>query len=296
MDSARAHAAALAGLRGMTPVRLARLLGGLSAEHAWEALRAGTHPGDPRRRFIASARATDVEEVGERYVRARVSVLLPHTPGYPRVLAADPGGPAVLFALGDPSVVEHRPRVAIAGTASPTRYGLQVASEMAAELADGGVAVVSGLSVGIDAAAHAGVVRCSGPSAAPPDSGGRNRAGPTASPPESRAVEAVAAIGVVFSEAPLGASPGPGGCGLAAGSSPDSPTWWWWSRATETADPSPSSKRPLGGPCRSAPYRAPSAAGPRTAPTSCWSTGALRCGTPLMSWSPSIWPESVEET
>ena len=168
LDEVQAHAAALAGLAGMTPVRLAKMLDGFDPVVAFLAVRSGAHPGDPRRRFRTPARESDPREVGRRYERAGVAVLLRDRPGYPSRLIGDPGAPAVLFALGDPGVLEGRPRVAVVGTRSATPYGRQVASELAAELSRHGVTVVSGLAMGIDAAAHAGVVLGGGEGAAPP--------------------------------------------------------------------------------------------------------------------------------
>jgi DNA processing protein len=209
LDPTGAHAAALAGLPGMTPVRLTKLLDEIAPVEAWQAVRAGTHRGDPRRRFMELARTTVVAEVGEVYRRSGVAILLPRTNGYPSVLERDPGAPAVLFASGDPSAVEGRPRVAIVGTRTPTHYGLQVASEMAADLAAAGVVVVSGLALGIDGAAHAGVLRRAGASAAPPVAvAGTGLDLPY--PPQNRGLWAeVASRGVVFSEAPLGTPPLP---------------------------------------------------------------------------------------
>jgi DNA processing protein len=137
-----------------------------------------------------------------------VAVLLPDRPGYPTALAGDPGAPAVLFAEGDPAVVEARPRVAIVGTRTPTPYGQRVASEMAAALSEAGVVVVSGLAAGIDAAAHAGVLRTPGPSA-PPAAVVGSGLGPWA-PAERQGLRAgVTATGVTFSETPLGVVPRP---------------------------------------------------------------------------------------
>ncbi len=57
-------AAALAGLPGMTPVRLARLLDGFEPAIAWHAVAAGTHPCDSERRFESAASSTDVPRSG----------------------------------------------------------------------------------------------------------------------------------------------------------------------------------------------------------------------------------------
>ena len=205
----------------------------------------------------------------------------------PLVLTGDPGAPAVLFSRGDASAVERQARVAIVGTASPTPYGLQVASQMAAELADGGVTVVSSLSAGIDGAAQAGVVRSAGPSAARPVA----VAGTGLDQPGShdRALwSSVASMGVIFSEATLGTPPNPGDA--RAESLRPSRTWSSWWRANPTARPTRWSRRPYAGPYRSAPYPGRSGAGPRSGPISCWSMGALPCATVPTSSPPCIWP------
>ncbi len=202
--SAAAHAAALAGLPGMHPVRLARLLDGMPPTEAWEAVRSGTHAADPRRRFTRSAQATHVDEVGERYRRAGVSVLLRGSPGYPSALAEDPCPPAVLFALGDPSVVEGRHRVAVVGTRSPTPYGQGVASELASDLAAAGVVVVSGLAVGIEASAHVGALRCAGRPATPPAAVVATGLDRPSATPRQPLWDEVVTTGPVFSEVALG--------------------------------------------------------------------------------------------
>jgi DNA processing protein len=210
VDESRAHAAALAGLPGMTPVRLSKLLDGFSPALAWQAVRAGTHPADPRRKFMASARLTDVDEVGARYDRAGVAILLPGGAGYPTMLIGDPGAPAALFALGDPMVLEDQPRVAIVGTRSATHYGRQVASELAADLVEEGVVVISGLARGIDGAAHAGALRADVVDAASPVA--VVGTGLDIVYPSSNAMlwEQVAARGAVFSESAMGTKPHPG--------------------------------------------------------------------------------------
>ena len=209
LDATRAHAAALAGLPEMTPVRLALVLRTLDPVEAWAALTRGSNPGDPERRFAAASRSTDPMAVGEQYQRAGVQILLPNDGRYPPELVDDPGAPAVLFAHGDPSGLQDRPRVAIVGTRSATPYGRQVAADLGRDLASAGVVVVSGLARGIDGAAHAGALGV----------GDGHRAAPAAVVgtgldvvyPTSNAKlwEQVVARGVVFSESPLGTLPRP---------------------------------------------------------------------------------------
>lgn len=74
---------------------------------------------------------------------------------YPPLLDEIHDPPLVLYARGHLDVVEA-PCIAIVGTRRPTYYGLQMAEGLASDLACRGVAVVSGLARGVDAAAHRG--------------------------------------------------------------------------------------------------------------------------------------------
>src|SRR4029434_2033600 len=77
--------------------------------------------------------------------------------GYPPVLAADIEPPGVVFHRGSPDVVAG-PRVAVVGTRQCSATGAAIACELGRDLASAGVAVVSGLASGIDAAGHRGAV------------------------------------------------------------------------------------------------------------------------------------------
>jgi DNA processing protein len=70
--------------------------------------------------------------------------------------------PLGLFAKGpfDPSSIFNS--VAIVGTRQPTEYGKKFARELASYLAQRAVPVVSGLALGIDAAAHQGALEAEG--------------------------------------------------------------------------------------------------------------------------------------
>lgn len=57
----------------------------------------------------------------------------------------------------------RRPVVAIVGTRAATAYGRGLARRFAAELARAGCSVISGLALGIDAAAHEGALEANGP-------------------------------------------------------------------------------------------------------------------------------------
>src|SRR3989475_4986146 len=64
------------------------------------------------------------------------------------------------------------PRVAIVGSRRPSPYGEAVAEQLAADLARAGVIVVSGLALGIDAAAHRGALNGGGVTRAGMGTGG----------------------------------------------------------------------------------------------------------------------------
>ncbi len=205
----RSFAAALVGLPGMTPVRLAKILRDLEPADAWNAICDGLHPADPRRRFAAPARATDVSAVAGRYEAAGIRVLLPGSAGYPERLERDPGAPAVLFASGDPQMIGDGPAAAIVGTRSATPYGRRVASELGTALAAEGVTVVSGLALGIDGAAHAGALRGAGSVRTAPVAvvgTGLDRPYPSSN---AHLWAEVTRCGVVLSESALGTPPLP---------------------------------------------------------------------------------------
>lgn len=205
-----AHAAALAGLPGMTPRRLAQVLDGFQPVMAWHALVAGAHPADAERRLRQAAGDTDVDAVAERYRRVGVHVLLPGRPGYPSALIGDPGAPAMLFALGNPGTLEGGPSVAIVGTRAATPYGRRMAADLGRTLAAEGVRVVSGLAAGIDAAAHAGALGADPTSSGAPVAvvgTGVDVVYPTSS---RELWDSLVQRGAVFSESPLGTQPRPG--------------------------------------------------------------------------------------
>ncbi|HUZ08900.1 MAG TPA: DNA-processing protein DprA [Acidimicrobiales bacterium] len=201
-----AYAAALAGLPDVGPTRLRRLLDGAEPSQAWARVLA-SHPLDTGRRWRAVAQRTDVAGNWSTMGRLGIGVLVLGGPRYPVALESDPGAPAVLFHLGDPTVIDDMPRVGIVGTRTATRYGLGVAAQLGAELAATGVAVVSGLALGVDSAAHEGAVagwESGRPTSAPPVAvvaGGLDSPYPKAG---ARLWERVAGTGVVLSESPIG--------------------------------------------------------------------------------------------
>jgi DNA processing protein len=97
----------------------------------------------------------------DRAAQLGMSVVGRFAPGYPEPLAATPDPPPVLWALGSMDAAAGR-IVAIVGSRAASAYGLGVAERLAAGMAKAGVAVVSGMARGCDAAAHTGALDAGG--------------------------------------------------------------------------------------------------------------------------------------
>jgi DNA processing protein len=209
---------ALATLDQMGPGRLRALLAQHRPEEAWHRVATGRLARDPSgaliralgrdgtlilQRWRQQAGAVDVAACWAAHLSAGVEVTVPSSADHPALLAEDPEPPAVLFSVGDRGALTRR-RVAVVGTRDCTRYGYDVARRLGADLADAGVAVVSGLALGIDGAAHAGALDAGG---APPVAvvgSGLDRCYPA----RNRSVwRRVAEAGVILSEHPLGTPP-----------------------------------------------------------------------------------------
>ncbi|MCU1499682.1 MAG: processing protein DprA [Acidimicrobiales bacterium] len=231
-DDVAAHLVALALLPGMGPATVLRchLEGG--AVDAWAALVAGRptrvpalaallqRPRAARPDALAAAARRvhpPVELARHRADGRRVLVL--GAAGYPDRLADDPAPPAVLFASGGLDALTG-PTVALVGTRNATRAGRELARSLGRDLAVAGVAVISGLALGIDGAAHEGALRAVVPAEADETQGADGPCAP------GRPVGVVAAgldvvyprshldlhrnvmgAGVLVSETPLGLRP-----------------------------------------------------------------------------------------
>jgi len=141
-------------------------------------------------------------------------------PGYPELLARIPDPPVLLYIRGLPHLL-HGPSLAIVGSRNASAQGRANAQAFAETLSGAGLCIVSGLALGIDAAAHEGALRRCGGTAAVVGTGPD-----VAYPARNRALcERIAQEGCIVSEYPVGTPPLPGNfpkrnriiSGLAAG-------------------------------------------------------------------------------
>jgi DNA processing protein len=100
-----------------------------------------------------------------RIASAGLSAVCRHDDLYPGSLLVLPDPPSALYSTAEPGRLARlleEPAVAVVGTRMPSPYGLEVAAEIGRGLSAAGLTVVSGLALGIDAAAHAGAVEAGG--------------------------------------------------------------------------------------------------------------------------------------
>jgi DNA processing protein len=134
-----------------------------------------------------------------------IGIYLSNQEEYPKNLKNIFDPPPILYSLGELKPCDEK-AVAMVGSRKASEYGLKTAEELASQLVQNGLTVVSGMALGIDAAAHKGAIR----------GGGRTIAvfacGVTNPYPKSNInlYREILKNGAVVSEYPLGIRPVPG--------------------------------------------------------------------------------------
>ena len=98
-----------------------------------------------------------LDELAEKHVR----LVMRGEAGFPGRLMEIPHPPHLLFVWGDADL-DDACSLAVVGTRKATQYGLANTRAISRELAKAGVCIVSGLAMGIDAAAHWGALDAMG--------------------------------------------------------------------------------------------------------------------------------------
>jgi DNA processing protein len=123
-------------------------------------------------------------------------------PAYPAALRDIGGAPLLLYVKGNRALLARR-ALAVVGARNASRQGMQNAERLAQALSEAGLTIVSGLALGIDAAAHAGGLAGPGSTVAVLGTGA-DRIYPARNGALARRI---AAQGCLVSEYPLGTPP-----------------------------------------------------------------------------------------
>jgi DNA processing protein len=126
----------------------------LEAEHEGFVRIAGREAGRARETGTCEL---DAEKVLERAGRLGMAIVGRGLPGYPVALLQLVDPPPVLFLRGRLETLD-RPALTVVGSRKATSAGRRFAGELGEVLSAAGVAVASGLALGIDAAAHRGAL------------------------------------------------------------------------------------------------------------------------------------------
>jgi DNA processing protein len=165
--------------------------------------------GRGRSRLAAELKRFDAGQGREALRRAGLAARCRHDPDYPSRLRAADDAPALLTIAGDPGALdllarEHAVAVALVGARRASGYGLEVARALGRALAAARITVVSGMALGVDAAAHKGALEVGGPTIAVL-AGGADRPYPASKAQLYRGI--VGGGGCVVSEMPPGFTP-----------------------------------------------------------------------------------------
>ena len=116
------------------------------------------HVPDPVARVICDGGAAAALPAAGRWLDDPANrVITLADPAYPQMLLQIPDPPPLIYAKGRVELLKN-PALAVVGSRHATPQGVATAESFARALSDGGLTIVSGLALGIDAAAHRGAL------------------------------------------------------------------------------------------------------------------------------------------
>lgn len=196
------------GVGPRTAPALLAAFGSPEAVFAADLAALSAHLNPAQARAILQPASADTRRLVEATLRwleqAGRAVLALGQPGYPDLLAAIPDPPLLLYINGHAELLAG-PALAIVGSRNASTQGKANAQAFAAALSGAGLTIVSGLALGVDAAAHEGALQGPGSTVAVIGTGpdlvypARNRA----------LAERIAQEGCIVSEYPVGTPPLP---------------------------------------------------------------------------------------
>lgn len=103
--------------------------------------------------------AEDAEKEAETAEKLDIHIILKKDSLYPARLSALRDAPPILYAKGQLNLLSASPVVAIVGSRNASLNGRQFTENIAFDLTERGVLIISGMARGIDAAAHIGALK-----------------------------------------------------------------------------------------------------------------------------------------
>lgn len=193
----------VAGLTGTAWRRLASHFGGPQAILDQSTSALGSIVGEHLARAIAKGPdPAKLQETLDWELGERRAILTPEDPRYPSLLLQSAAAPPVLYAEGRVELLQ-RPALAVVGSRNATPQGMRNAQTFARSISASDVTIVSGLALGIDAAAHSAALEQAGSTIAVLGNGAdviypkRN----------AELFDSIRARGLVVTEFPLGTPP-----------------------------------------------------------------------------------------
>ena len=187
------------GISGETQRKLLAAFGLPEAIFAAGRLEARSVIGDKADLLLDSAPTEAIEHGLAWASQPGQSIITLADASYPPALLEIADPPSVLYVRGNPDLL-HRRGIAVVGSRNATPQGTQTAESFARHLAAQGLCIVSGLALGIDAAAHRGALAAQGETVAVIGTGA-DRIYPARN---KELAIAIAERGAIVSEFPLG--------------------------------------------------------------------------------------------
>ena len=115
---------------------------------------------------LGSAVTTLTDQITQKHIDTALNwakasenrhVITLDSPDYPPLLKQLDSPPLVLFATGSKALLKQ-PQIAIVGSRRASIQGKRIATDFAMGLSNNGIAITSGLAMGIDSAAHVGAI------------------------------------------------------------------------------------------------------------------------------------------
>lgn len=119
-----------------------------------------------QQRALAGSSPADFAGRLQQHLEAGYQVICLNAPDYPPQLREIEDPPAVLYVQGDLGTIRDRLAIGMIGTRRPSAYGSEAAQFLGRQLAEAGVALISGLADGLDSEAHKAAVAAGTPTIA----------------------------------------------------------------------------------------------------------------------------------